>query len=134
MKKLYLFLLPLFFVSCSKEALQRDAVISAMTNGQWKMVRYMDDTTNLTADFAVYKFQFRDNLTVEAIRNNAVESTGSWNADAAARTITSGFGGTAAHPLPLLNGTWKITNNSWTFVEANQLVNGITRSLRLEKF
>ena len=122
----------LLITSCNKEEIQQNAVISAMTNGQWKVVNFVNAGTNVTTDFAAYKFQFKDNLTVDAINNNVVEKTGAWNADANARTITSNFNN-AGNPLALFNGTWKITNNSWTFVEANLTVNNETRILRLEK-
>ena len=132
MKTIIAFFLLLFITSCSKEKIQQNAVIDAMTSGQWKVVNFVNAGTNITTDFAAYKFQFKDNLSVDAINNTVVEKTGSWNADANARTITSNFSG-AVNPLALFNGTWKITNNSWTFVEANLTVNNETRTLRLEK-
>lgn len=132
MRKLCTLFLLISFFSCSKEELARNLVVSAMTGGQWKVVSYISGTTDLSSDFLSYQFQFRENLTVDALNNAIVEKTGSWTADANARTITSTFSN-ASMPLVLLNGTWKITNNSWTFVEASQIVNGETRSLRLEK-
>jgi hypothetical protein len=119
---------------CKKkiEEIQTNLVIEAMTNGQWKMVNFKDGTNDHSPDFAPYTFQFKKDLTVDAIKNGGVEKTGSWDANAEAKTITSQFGNTN-NPLPLLNGTWKITNNSWTFVEASMEVNGVVRTLRLEK-
>ena len=128
-----------FFVctltGCKKfiESAQENLVVKAMTDGQWKVTRFKRDTTDVTAGFAPYLFQFRADNTVEALNNNAVESKGSWTADAAARTIASSFNGNAAAALQLLNGTWIITNNSWSFVEATQTVTGEVRTLRLEK-
>ncbi len=132
MKTTIVFFLLLLITACNKQEIQQNAVINAMTSGQWKVVNFVNAGTNITADFAAYKFQFKDNLTVDAINNMIVEKTGTWNADANARTITSNFSG-AINPLALFNGTWKITNNSWTFVEANLTVNSETRTLRLEK-
>lgn len=131
MKALLLALLVIGW-SCNKEEMQQNAVVTAMTTGQWKMVSFKSDTTNLTADFAPYLFQFLNNGSVLAIRNGAAEKSGSWSADAAARTISSAFinGGAT---LELLNGTWKITDNSWTYVVANMTVNNAVRTLRLEK-
>jgi hypothetical protein len=86
----------------------------------------------LTTDFAPYLFQFRSNNTVEALNNGTLEKTGNWSADPNARTITSSFAN-AATTLMLLNGTWQVTKNSWTFVEASQTVNGEARTLRLDK-
>lgn len=127
----------LFFcsTSCKKivEATQENAVIKAMTDGQWRVTKFKRDTLEVTSGFAPYLFQFRADNTVEAIANSAVESKGTWNADAAARTIASTFGNNASATLQLLNGTWTITNNSWTFVEATQTVNNEVRTLRLDK-
>ena len=124
----------LCFLSCKKaiESAQEDLVIKAMTDGQWKIVRFNRGATDVTADFAPYRFQFRSNYTVEAINNSIIETVGSWNASANDRTITSSFSN-AGVTVSLLNGTWIITNNSWTFVEATQTVNNEVRTLRLEK-
>lgn len=132
MRKIFTLLFLFFLCSCNKEEMAKNAVINAMTSGQWKVVSFKDGATDLTTDFAPYKFQFKENLTVDAINNASVEKTGTWTADANAKTITSTFENANA-PLILLNGTWKITDNSWTFVVATQTVNGKLRSLRLEK-
>ena len=135
MKYLFALILLMGLSSCKKqiEKLQTDLVIEAMTTGQWKMVSFHNGATDLTQDFAPYTFQFKTDYSVDAIKNNLVEHTGTWNADANAKTISSNFNPSASNPLPFLNGTWKITNNSWTFVEANMDVSGTLRTLRLEK-
>lgn len=86
----------------------------------------------MTANFAPYKFQFKTDYTVDAINNGTVEKTGTWNADAVAQSITSNFSN-AVDPVALLNGTWAITNNSWTWVEAKQTASGELLLLRLDK-
>ena len=111
---------------------QDNMVIQAMTNGQWKVSSFIKGSTDVTSDFSTYKFQFRNNNTVDAINNGSVEKTGTWAADANAQTITSGFPG-AVHPLPLLNGTFNIESTTWTSVNASQTVNGEIRTLRLDK-
>lgn len=120
---------------CKKtiESIQEDLVIKAMTDGQWKVTRFKRDTADVTTGFSTYRFQFKTNKTVEAVNNGTVESSGTWAADAVAKTITSSFGTNTAAVLQLLNGTWTITANSWTFVEANQTVNNEVRTLRLDK-
>lgn len=137
MKNIFvLFLLAGLLTGCEKtivETIQEDLVIKAMTDGQWRVSRFQQDAADVTAAFAPYKFQFRSDKSVEAINNGAVESTGSWSADAAAKTIASSFSNSAAATLQLLNGTWRITKNSWTFVEATQTVNNEVRTLRLDK-
>ena len=136
MKNILTIAVALFLTAgCKKfvQSVQEDLVIKAMTDGQWKVTKFKRDTADVTAGFAPYQFQFRADNTVEALKANAVESRGSWSADAAARTIASSFNGSAATTLQLLNGTWTITNNSWSFVEATQTVNSELRTLRLDK-
>jgi hypothetical protein len=69
---------------------------------------------------------------VEAIKNGSVESKGTWEGNAGNKTIASAFNNASAI-VTLLNGTWNITKNSWTYVEATQTVNGEVRMLRLDK-
>ena len=134
MIKIYTLCLLFLVIGCNKqvEKIQRNAVIDAMTSGQWKVSSYKNGSTDETASFSPYQFQFKDDFSVDAINSGNVEKTGSWTADAAAKTITSSFSN-AANPLLLLNGTWKVTNNSWTFVEASQTINGNSCKLRLDK-
>lgn len=134
MKKLLPFVLLLLLASCSKQIRkeQENLVVQAMTNGQWAITSYIKGGTDMTADFAPYKFQFKTNFTVDAINNGTIEKTGTWNADANAQTITSTFPN-AINPLALLNGTWTITSTTWTSVQASQTVGTELRTLRLDK-
>jgi len=131
MNKVYLVGFLFVLLGCVKKK-EENLVVNAMVNGQWKVTSFKKAGTDVTADFSSYLFQFKSNFTVDAINNGAIEKTGSWNADASAQTITSSFSN-AANPLILLNGTWQITNNSWTWVEASQTVNGELLTLRLDK-
>lgn len=124
----------LLFTGCKKtiEKLKENAVIDAMTEGQWVVKKFVKDGTTVTSDFATYKFQFYSNKTVDAIKSGTVENTGTWDGDVNTMTITANFSN-AALPLTLLNGNWHIDNNSWTFVVASQNSATETKSLRLEK-
>jgi hypothetical protein len=103
-----------------------------MTNGQWKVSKFTQNSTNITSDFSGYTFQYYSNKTVDAIKNGSRERTGSWNVNDAVMTTSANFPG-APIPISLINGTWKITKNSWTFVEATQ-TNGLEiKTLRLDK-
>lgn len=136
MKKLYLIALLAGLFSCDKDNIveqrQENLVIQAMTNGQWKVSSFIKGGSDVTADFSNYKFQFKNNFTVDAINNGSIEKTGTWAADANAQTITSGFTN-AGHPVILLNGTFNIESTTWTSVNANQTINGELRTLRLDK-
>lgn len=135
MKKILLLAFLTAAIGCTKEQkkqVQQNLIVQAMTNGQWKMTNFTRGSNDVTSDFSVYKFQFKTDLTVDAINNGTVEKTGTWNADANAQTITSSFTN-AANPLMLLNGTWNITNTTWTSVQATETVSGEIRTLRLDK-
>lgn len=135
MKKILLIILvSISFTSCKKaiENVQEDALIQIMTNGQWSVSSYKKGMEDITADFSGYKFQFKSNRTVDAIKNNMVEKTGTWDGDSFNRSIFSNFAN-ATNPLLLLNGTFIITDSGLTYVVANQTVNGEVRTLRLDK-
>lgn len=135
MKKLYtLFLLVLILGSCKKtaEKIGEDLVIKAMTDGQWKVTKFTQNGTDITTSFSGYKFQYYANKTVDAILNGSTERTGVWDGNASAMTTWADFPG-APNPISLINGTWNITKNSWTYVEATQASGGNTKTLRLDK-
>ncbi len=135
MKAINLLLISIIlFESCkkTKEQLAEDAVISAMTNGQWTMSKFTVDGTNITTDFAGYKFQYYKDRTVDAIKNGVVEKKGNWDADALARTTQANFTN-VSDPLQLINGTWNITDSGWTYVEATQTIGSTVKTLRLDK-
>jgi hypothetical protein len=135
MKKILLILSLVFLFSCDKDNNPDDPsvlVIQAMTNGQWKVSNYTKAGADKTPDFAPYKFQFKTNFTVDAINNGTTEKSGTWMADANAKTITSNFTNASA-TVSLLNGTWDIVKTSWTSVDAKQTVNGEECILRLDK-
>jgi hypothetical protein len=135
MKKVILAIsLILILGGCKKsiDKLKENAVISAMTDGQWVVTNFVKNGTVITPDFSTYKFQFYSNQTVDAINNGVVEKTGTWDGDATSMTITANFPGSGA-TLTMINGTWHIDNNSWTYVVASQTSNSETKALRLEK-
>lgn len=135
MKKLLIsVLLILPFLSCEKkkEEIGQDLVIQAMTSGQWVVTKFILNGTNITTDYSEYKFQYHSNKTVDAIKNGATEKTGTWDGNATAMTTWANFPN-ATHPLILLNGTWQITKNSWTYVEASQTNGTDVKTFRLDK-
>jgi len=135
MKKLYIILFAVLALSGCKKAIEgiaQDMVIKAMTDGQWVITRFTQNGNDITTDFTGYKFQYYENKTVDAIKNGVLERTGSWNGDATTMTTSANFTG-APNPIALINGNWNITNNSWTFVEANQTNGTELKTLRLDK-
>jgi hypothetical protein len=134
--KLALFIILSFvFTGCKKtvENVQQDLVILAMTDGQWGVTNFIQNGNNITADFATYKFKYYSNKTVDAIKSGTVEKTGTWDGNATTMTTWANFI-SPAYPLNLINGSWHIDRNSWTYVEATQVTGTETRTMRLDKF
>ncbi len=120
---------------CKKtiENIQEDLVIKAMTDGQWAITSFTNAGVNITSDFSVYRFKYYNNpKKVDAINSGTVEKTGDWGGNSSGMTTWANFNG-AVYPLMLINGTWNITRNSWTYVEAYQTVGSETRIMRLDK-
>ena len=135
MKKCYILFLLIAVMGCQKQPLEEqqvNLVVKAMVNGQWKVTHLSSGNNDLSSGFLTWLFQFRENNTVEALNSGNLEKTGSWSADASARTISSHFNN-ATTPLELLNGTWIIQSTTWTSVNATLTVNGEERVLRLDK-
>ena len=135
MKKIILYTtLLLCFSGCKKavENAQTDLVIMAMTDGQWAVTSFKVNSTNITSDFSAYKFKYYSNKTVDAINNGTVEKTGTWDGNASNMTTQANFS-SPAYPLSLINGTWNITNNGWTYVVATQTNGSDVKTMRLDK-
>ena len=122
------------FSGCKKavEDIKQDLVIQAMTDGQWGVTSFTQNGNNITADFSAYKFKYYSNKTVDAIKNGSVEMTGTWDGDAASMTTWANFN-SPPYPLNLINGSWHIDRNSWTYVEATQTSGTETKTMRLDK-
>ena len=123
-----------FFTGCKKaiEKAQENLIVKAMTDGQWKVSNFVHNSVNITSQFSSYKFQYYSNKTVDAINNGTVEKTGTWDGDAATMTTWANFTNPPS-PLDLINGSWHIDNNSWTFVVASQNSGSETKTMRLDK-
>lgn len=135
MKKVILiFSVALLLAGCKKtvEKIVGDAIIQAMTNGQWVVTSFTQNGTDITSSFSAYKFKYYSNKTVDAIKNGSVEMTGNWDGDATTMTTSANFAA-ATNPLSLVNGTWHITNNSWTYIAVTQTNGSETKTMRLDK-
>jgi hypothetical protein len=124
--------IPITF-SCKKlvEKKKEDLVMQAITDGRWFVKEYKAASLYVTAEFDGYEFQFYSDGKVDGFLNTAV-TNGTWTGDVNQMTITSNFG-SAGQPLSRLDGTWKITDNSYTDVLAYN-VNGVdTNFLELQK-
>lgn len=134
-----LFLLTLLFscfwpVSCKKaiENKQREVLIDAITNGTWVIQQFKEDTLDITNQFSGYSFKFEENGAVHALYIGSVYADGIWTGDANNYTITSQFP-TAINPVKKLNGTWKLTDSYWDYVEAEMTTPTGKNTLHLRK-
>jgi hypothetical protein len=134
MNKFVALFLILSLGSCKKaiQNAQEDLVIKAMTDGRWKVTNFVHNGTTITSDFTNYRFKYYSNQTVDAINGSIVEKTGTWDGDATTMTTSASFTG-ATPTLSLINGSWHIDRNSWTYVEATQTVGSDTKVMRLDK-
>lgn len=124
----------LCFAGCKKtvEKKQQDLLIKLITTGQWGVTSYIKGPNDITSIFSPYKFQFKEDRTVDAIKSNAVETTGTWDGSMETKTIVSNFTGTNTI-LNLLNGNWYIIDSGLTYVISTQTVDGELKKLRLDK-
>ena len=121
------------FASCKKaiENKQRDLLVDAITNGVWQVHKYLEDSTDITSQFYGYTFQFEEAGAVHA-NYYGVTDHGTWTGDINTYSITSQFP-TANDPLKKLNGTWKLTDSYWDYVEAEMITTTGKNYLHLKK-
>ena len=136
MKKAFLFATVVLFFSvfsCKKavEDLKRNYVIDIMTKGRWYVEQFKEGSTDVTADFTGFEFQFYENGKVEGIKNTVTEQ-GTWAGDVSALTITSNFP-SGAVPLQKLNAVWKLIDSYPDLVIAQTIVGTDTHYLKLRK-
>ena len=123
----------IFACSCKKlvEDQKKQAVMSFITNGQWKVESYLMDTVAVTAEFSGYTFKFNEDGSVVGYNGTSSES-GTWVGEISDYSITSDFPG-AGDPLVKLNGHWIIKDSGNTFVKADLSTPGSTMHLHLIK-
>ncbi|MET0463633.1 MAG: hypothetical protein ABW007_10780 [Chitinophagaceae bacterium] len=119
---------------CKKiiEKQKENFVLSVMSDGQWKVTRFIEASDTITSQFSAYSFQFNRDYTVEAIIDGIVENKGTWEGDPDTMDITAHFSN-PAEAISKINGTWRIYQHSLSYVMASQLNPGIEKYLRLDK-
>jgi hypothetical protein len=140
MKQLLIFSFTLLLLAGCKKAIKRTQeqiaetlIVKAMTDGRWTVTVYTDGTIDFKPEFDGYEFQFKTDRQVDAIKNAAIESTGTWNEDRVNIAIIADYPTTAAATLQRLDGNWKLKDSDWTWVKAEQTINGKLVKLELRK-
>lgn len=128
---LVLIVIAISVAHCSKEEIQQNLITKAMTDGQWVVQQFTENSQDLSSEFTPFLFQFFENGQVKAINGTTV-ITGTWVGDTNARTITSTFPA-VNNTLQRLNDTWQIFNNTFTMVEANPTSPSRSAYLKLVK-
>lgn len=130
---LVLSLLIITIPSCQKliDKQKEKMAMDIITNGQWYVEQYFEDSTNVTSDFLNYEFQFKEDRTVTGTRG-AESHEGIWTEDVSTLSINSQFP-TAPAPLTRLNGIWKFKDSSPDFVKAEMTTPTGKNLLRLRK-
>jgi hypothetical protein len=120
-------------VSCKKfiEQQKLNAMEEMITQGTWRVSRYIDHQTDITESFSGYSFQFKTDGTVDGLFGGQ-KTAGTWSGDVNTRTIQSQFPA-ADDPLNKLNHTWKITDSYPDSVSANTLADTAFNYLELHK-
>jgi hypothetical protein len=135
--KVFRIFIPVIYVllslACKKavEDQKRQAVMSFITNGHWKVQSYLVDTASITAEFEGYKFKFNDDGSVVG-DNGTTSASGTWIGEVSDYSITSAFPG-AGNPLEKLDGHWVIKDSGLTYVKADLKTAGPTMHLHLVK-
>ena len=135
MRKLWFYITITILLSACKKTIQNqqeDLVIKAMTDGKWAVTIFTVNGTTITPDFINYRFKYYSNKTVDAIKSGSVENTGTWDGNSSTMTTSANFT-SAIYPLNLINGSWHIDRNSWTFVEATQTIGSDIKTMKLVK-
>src|ERR1700742_1069841 len=136
MKQVLLLLVPaLLLLSCKKyiQKQEQNAVVSAITDGQWYVTSYVQNDSDITAAFSGYLFKFDANNTVTGTKGS-VSVSGQWSDNIVARTLTSNFPAAGARVVHL-NETWTITDSYTESIAANSVdtISFSTNILQLKK-
>lgn len=117
----------------TQEEVAETLIVKAITDGRWTVTVYTDGTTDYKPEFDGYEFQFKTDRTVDAIKNTVKESTGTWSEDKVNIAIIADYPATSATTLQRLDGNWKLKDSNWTWVKAQQTINGQVVTLELRK-
>lgn len=136
---LILLLLAAALGSCKKaikktqEEVAETLIVKAITDGRWTVTVYSDGITDYKSEFDGYEFQFKTDRTVDAVKNAVTESTGTWNEDKVNIAIIADYPSSSTLTLQRLDGNWKLKDSNWTWVKAQQTINGTLYTLELRK-
>jgi hypothetical protein len=120
-------------LSCNKivEDVKRNAILDIMTNGQWYVEYYFENSNDRSAQFDGYFFQFNDDGTVTGQKASFTEQ-GTWKENITDYSITADFP-SAGEPVSNLNGKWIWKDSGNDFVITEKTADSATYKLKLRK-
>jgi uncharacterized protein YdgA (DUF945 family) len=140
MKQILILTLSLVMLAGCKKAIKRTQeqiaetlIVKAITDGRWLVSVYKEGANDYKPEFDAYEFQFKTDRKVDAVKNSSVESTGTWNEDRVNIAIIADYPTTASSTLQRLDGIWKLKSSEWTWVKAEQIIDGKLVTLELRK-
>ena len=140
MKQLLILTLSLVMLAGCKKAIKRTQeqiaetlIVKAITDGRWLVSVYKEGANDYKTEFDGYEFQFKTDRKVDAVKNSTIESTGTWNEDRVNIAIMADYPTTASSTLQRLDGVWKLKSSEWTWVKAEQIIDGKLVTLELQK-
>lgn len=133
MRTVLLILLCTWSVSCNKivEDVKRNAILDIMTNGQWYVESYLENSDDRSAQFEGYLFKFNDNGTVTG-QSAGSSDQGTWKEDITDYSITAEFP-SAGEPVSKLNGKWIWKDSGNDFVITEKTTETLIYKLKLRK-
>lgn len=140
MRHLLILTLSLIMLAGCKKAIKRTQeqiaetlIVKAITDGRWLVSVYKEGANDYKPEFDGYEFHFKTDRKVDAVKNSSVESTGTWNEDRVNIAIIADYPTTASSTLQRLDGIWKLKSSEWTWVKAEQIIDGKLVTLELRK-
>ncbi|HEY0749882.1 MAG TPA: hypothetical protein VGD26_01925 [Chitinophagaceae bacterium] len=108
-KKIFLALLCIAFISCSRSNDDNPSTGDVVTEGNWRVTLFTDSGNNETSDFNGYSFSFNSNGSLVA-SSSTQNKSGTWNIDNSSNKFNINLGpkDDINKPLGELTYDWKI--------------------------
>lgn len=108
-KKIFLALLCIAFISCSRSNDETPSAGDVVTEGNWRVTLFTDSGNNETSDFNGYSFSFNSNGSLVA-SSSSHNKSGTWNIDNSSNKFNINLGpkDDINKPFGELTDDWKI--------------------------
>jgi hypothetical protein len=97
----------------AEQKVKETLLTNLITGNVWVVTRFDSAANSIQPYFESYEFKFNKDGTVNAVKADVIEASGTWLGSEAGESITSSFP-TAAYPINKLAGIWLVTNTDLT--------------------